>query len=66
MDDVFAQLSRIAREFRATVRDRSPIPESNFPASAALREEYDFSAGRGLHEVVADAFATAVGEDGVG
>jgi aromatic-L-amino-acid/L-tryptophan decarboxylase len=54
MDDVFAQVSRIAREFRATVRDRSPIPESNFPAGAALREEYDFTAGHGLHEVVAD------------
>ena len=56
MDDVFAQLSRITRGFRASVRDRSPLPESNFPASAELRERYNFDTarGRGLTEILAD------------
>lgn len=56
MDEVFARLSRIAREFRATVRDRTPLPGSNFPAGEELRESYDFSAadGRNVDGILAD------------
>ncbi len=57
MDDaVFARLSRIAREFRASLRDRSPLPVATFPASAELAANYNFSAadGRGLERILAD------------
>ena len=55
MDDArWAQLSRIAREFRASLRDRSPLPISNFPASAELAANYTFSTARDVQNVVAD------------
>lgn len=55
MDDaLWAELGRIAREFRASLRDRSPLPLSNFPAGAELRANYSAGNGRPLDQVVAD------------
>lgn len=57
MDDaVYARLARLSQEFRASVRDRSPLPISNFPAGLELRANYNFSAAdeRGLEQVVGD------------
>jgi len=55
MDDaVFARLARLARDFRASVRERSPLPVSNFPAGMELRSNYSFSDARELEQIVED------------
>ncbi|MGQ0539169.1 MAG: pyridoxal phosphate-dependent decarboxylase family protein [Gemmatimonadaceae bacterium] len=54
MDDLFAQLGRIARNFRESVRDHSPLPSGNFPAGAELRTRYEFTRATPLPQVVAD------------
>lgn len=54
MDEVFARLSRIAREFRVTLRDRSPLPVSNFPAGADLEQTYSNADARGLDDIIDD------------
>ena len=56
MDELFARLSRIAREFRATLRDRSPLPISNFPAGAELERNYSIgtTGGRELEQILTD------------
>lgn len=53
--DLFARLARLAREFRASIRDRSPLPVSNFPAGMELRANYNFSTTKhDLEQVVDD------------
>ncbi len=52
--DLFARLARLAREFRASLRERSPLPVSNFPAGMELRANYNFSSAHGLEQIVDD------------
>jgi glutamate/tyrosine decarboxylase-like PLP-dependent enzyme len=53
-DAVFARLASLAREFRASLRDRSPLPVSNFPAGADLRANYSATDKRELELIIAD------------
>ncbi|MGQ0640474.1 MAG: pyridoxal phosphate-dependent decarboxylase family protein [Gemmatimonadaceae bacterium] len=52
-DPLFARLASLAREFRASLPERSPLPVSNFPASAELRN-YSAADAHGLEEIIAD------------
>lgn len=54
MDEVFARLSRIAHGFRVTLRDRSPLPVSNFPAGADLVQTYSNADAHGLDDIIDD------------
>lgn len=56
MDDaVFARLARLAREFRSTLREKSPLPVSNFPAADDLRRKYNFAREKHqLDEIIDD------------
>lgn len=55
-DAVFARLASLARDFRASLRDQSPLPASNFPAGKDLRAKYDFAAAgrRSLEDIITD------------
>jgi glutamate/tyrosine decarboxylase-like PLP-dependent enzyme len=55
MDDgTFVRLAQLARDFRASRRDRSPLPRSNFPASEELEQEYDFTRPHDIARIVDD------------
>ncbi|MGH7712788.1 MAG: pyridoxal phosphate-dependent decarboxylase family protein [Gemmatimonadaceae bacterium] len=53
-EEVFARLGRLAREFRASLRERSPLPVSNFPAKADLTANYSTADKRELERILAD------------
>lgn len=54
MQRQFDQLAAIAREFRARLRERSPLPRSNFPSGADLQRDYSFAGARSLDAIVSD------------
>ncbi|HJU73649.1 MAG TPA: pyridoxal-dependent decarboxylase [Gemmatimonadaceae bacterium] len=54
--DALQRLATIADEFRGSLRDRSPIPVSNFPVGEELRASYTFGTAepRGLERILTD------------
>jgi glutamate/tyrosine decarboxylase-like PLP-dependent enzyme len=53
LEETLRGLGRAASEFRASLRDRSPLPASNFPVSAELRH-YSAADKHGLDQVTRD------------